>query len=95
MDGSPDMDWKKLIADLMEKGVKQAEIAERCDVSQGTVSDLHTGRIKRPNFEFGTQLQALHTERMNSDRAQASRRQDETVKRLRAVVGDHPNRESR
>jgi transcriptional regulator with XRE-family HTH domain len=54
------MDWKQLIADLMKAGVLQTQIASECGVSQGAVSDLHRGTTKRPNFEFGDKLRALH-----------------------------------
>ena len=54
------MDWPTLIAALQAAGVKQQEIAEHCDVSQSTVSDLKRGAITSPSFEFGTRLIALH-----------------------------------
>lgn len=54
------MDWKKLLAELMEAGVLQTQIAAECGVSQSTVSDLHRGATKRPSFEFGDKLRALH-----------------------------------
>lgn len=57
------MDWEKLIRELMAAGVKQAEIAERCGVSQGSVSDLCRIEGRVPNFDFGTKLIALHKER--------------------------------
>lgn len=59
------MDWKKLIRELMAAGVKQAEIAEKCGVSQGTVSDLLRLDDREPRFDFGTRLVALHRERVN------------------------------
>lgn len=67
------MDWKKLISDLTEAGVKQEEIAAECGVSQTAVSDLNRGATKSPSFDFGSRLVALHKERIKpSERSTAS-----------------------
>lgn len=55
------MDWKKLIAELSDAGVTQAEIAAECGVAQSTISDLHRGASKSPSFDLGSSLVALHT----------------------------------
>jgi transcriptional regulator with XRE-family HTH domain len=54
------MQWRQLIADLIEAGITQEQIAERCAVSQPTVSDLARGATKAPRFDFGTKLVELH-----------------------------------
>lgn len=56
------MDWKKLLSDLQAAGYTQTRIAERCEVSQSTVSDLARGATKQPSFDFGSRLLALKTE---------------------------------
>lgn len=54
------MDWKKLIADLVEAGLTQTVIAEKCGVRQSTISDLHRLPDRSPSFDLGTKLMALH-----------------------------------
>lgn len=54
------MDWKKLVSDLEENGLTQAEIAELVSCSQPYVSQLKTGTRARPDFNTGNALVALH-----------------------------------
>lgn len=54
------MNWKNLIADLMDSGMTQAEIAEKCLTSQGHVSDLYRGVRVQPGWALGERLRALH-----------------------------------
>ncbi len=54
------MDWPTLIAALQAAGITQQEIADRCGVSQSTISELKRGTITSPSFDFGTKLVALH-----------------------------------
>lgn len=54
------MEWKTLIAELIAAGVTQEQIAERCSVSQPTVSDLARGATKTPRFDFGSKLVEFH-----------------------------------
>jgi hypothetical protein len=58
-----DMDWKKIVADLIDSGMKQVQIAEHLDVSQSSVSDLATGKTESPNFDLGARLLSLHHSR--------------------------------
>lgn len=55
------MNWKKLIQDLMDAGVTQAVIADKCGTSQGYISGLYRGDRKSPNYELGSKLVALHS----------------------------------
>ena len=57
------MDWQSLIADLKSRGFRQEDIAAICKCKQSTVSDLARGITKRPNFELGQALIALHKSR--------------------------------
>jgi transcriptional regulator with XRE-family HTH domain len=57
------MDWKALIQELLDVGMTQAGIAERCGVKQNTVSDLYRRESKRPSYEFGIALTKLHAKR--------------------------------
>lgn len=57
------MDWKKVIADLLDSGMTQVQIAAKCGVSQSSVSDLYRGASKKPSFEFGSKLMELHKPR--------------------------------
>lgn len=54
------MDWPSILKDLSARGLTQQQIAERCGVAQGTVSDLARGATKDPAFQFGQALLALH-----------------------------------
>lgn len=56
------MDWKRLIKELNDAGHTQVAIAERCEVSQSTVSDLARGASKSPSYQFGAALAAMHAE---------------------------------
>lgn len=54
------MDWKSLIADLKSRGLTQVQVAALCGCNQSTVSDLWTGKAKRPSFPVGQALANLH-----------------------------------
>ena len=56
------MDWKRLLTELGDAGWTQAQIAERCGVSQNTVSDLERGATANPRFAFGNALLVLHAQ---------------------------------
>lgn len=64
------MDWQSIIADLKARDFRQEDIASICKVKQSTVSDLARGITKRPNFEFGLALLALHKSRRKAPAAQ-------------------------
>jgi transcriptional regulator with XRE-family HTH domain len=57
------MDWKQLIADLIAAGMTQVRIAEACDVSQSTISDLARGATKSPAYDLGRKLEELLAKR--------------------------------
>lgn len=54
------MNWQKIIRDLTDFGLTQADIAEKIGVSQPTVSDLKNGNIKEPLHSKGVALVGLH-----------------------------------
>lgn len=54
------MDWKQIIADLIDRGVTQPEIATKCGCSQASISDLATGKTKQPRFDLGASLIKQH-----------------------------------
>jgi transcriptional regulator with XRE-family HTH domain len=66
------MDWKALIADLVATGLTQIELAAQCGVAQSTISDLHRGASKQPNYELGSALVRLHKERVTPATQEAS-----------------------
>jgi transcriptional regulator with XRE-family HTH domain len=53
-------DWPKLLRELKDVGVTQTQIAEMAEVSQGTVSDLATGRREETSYRLGTVIDRLH-----------------------------------
>jgi len=54
------MNWKNLIADLMDSGMTQAEIADACLTSQGHISDLYRGARLQPGWALGDRIRNLH-----------------------------------
>ena len=63
------MDWPKLIKELADAKVTQAQIAESCGVAQSTVSEVLRGEIKSPSFAFGSKLIELHRQRVQPEPA--------------------------
>lgn len=57
------MNWSALISELEARGLTQAEIANRAGCSQPYVSQLKAGARKRPHFEIGQALVAMHKQR--------------------------------
>lgn len=58
------MDWTKLISDLKETGLNQAEMAIAVGCAQSTLSDLATGEITQPRWPIASALVDLHKKRM-------------------------------
>lgn len=54
------MTLKKIVSDLLERGMTQVEIAAACKCAQSTVSAIYRGENKNPGFELGRTLLALH-----------------------------------
>ncbi|SAK88693.1 hypothetical protein AWB77_04811 [Caballeronia fortuita] len=65
------MDAKELVTALRGFGLTQREIGESCDLSQGAISHIETGRIKSVLVENYKKLEAFYLA--------------ETKKRTRAV----------
>lgn len=63
------MDWTKLIADLREVGMTQAEIASELKCSQSTVSELARNERYEPTYRLGRALEALHGKRTRKPQA--------------------------
>lgn len=59
------LEISKLIAELEESGLTQKEIADGIGhgISQSTVCDLKTGRLKSIRYERGVALVKLHKSR--------------------------------
>lgn len=53
-------DWPKLIAELRAASHTQEQIADLCNVSQSTISDLKNGKIAMPAYDLGRKLVELH-----------------------------------
>lgn len=59
------VDWKKIIDELLERGLSEADIAARLraegvSISQASINRLKRGAIKRPNYDLGSALLRLH-----------------------------------
>lgn len=44
--------WEVIEVYLMEQNMKPIELAEKADISTGTLSDLKSGRLKNPSFKL-------------------------------------------
>lgn len=60
----PDVDWKKLLTELLATGMTQSAIGDEIGVSQGTISHLLNGRIATVEWERGEKLIELHRTRV-------------------------------
>ena len=56
------MDWIALISRLRQRGWTQQGIAAEVGVTQPTVSELATGKARRPSFDVGAALKKLDDE---------------------------------
>ncbi len=63
------MNWKTIISDLIDAGVRQVEIASFCETSQSYISDLLNGKSKQPNWAIGDSLLRLHRDRCEKQAA--------------------------
>lgn len=58
------MRWKSLIADLLEIGMSQKEIADAVGCSQPTICDLANGKQEDTRASIGLALIDLHREKL-------------------------------
>lgn len=79
-----------------QKGITQAELAEICDVSNGTIGNIECG-ITKPSFDLILQLskaleiqpeQLFHTEESSSkiDKIPSDKFSKEQLKKIRTVL---------
>jgi len=54
------VDWKKLLAELREKGWTQKRVADHLGVSQAFVSDLSRGKTTNISYDLGRGIEHLH-----------------------------------
>lgn len=65
------MDWKKIIKELMNTGLTQSQIASRCNTGQSNISGLLTGKRKSPGWSLGESLLKLHKEETSGSKEAA------------------------
>lgn len=58
------MDWNKIVAEIKETGLTQAQIADAIGVSAGTLSEICSGKVSEPKWSRGDALIAIHAERV-------------------------------
>lgn len=58
------MEWKKLISELMNKGLTQAQIASKTGVPQPTISALLNEKQKELSYLNGNSLVRFHKKAM-------------------------------
>ena len=63
------MDWNKIVSEIKDSGMTQAQIAESAGVATGTLSELCAGKIAEPRWSRGDALIALHAERCGAKKA--------------------------
>jgi len=54
------MNWTNVIQDLIDAGMTQAQIAEKCNTGQSHISSLLSGDRKSPNWILGDSILRLH-----------------------------------
>lgn len=54
------VDWAAIVSGLKRCGWSQQAVAENLGCSQGTISQLNTGRHADPAYSLGVRLLALH-----------------------------------
>ncbi len=59
------MNWRRLIAELLDSGMTQVGLAAECGVAQSTISDLFRGASKSTSWEVGQKLRDLHATRLS------------------------------
>lgn len=65
------MDWNKIVSEIKESGLTQAQIASEIDVASGTLSELCSGKVMEPKWSKGDALLALHRHRCLGQRHEA------------------------
>jgi transcriptional regulator with XRE-family HTH domain len=50
------MKWKNYIAEIVQKGLSQSQIAIRAGCGQTTISDLASGKTQEPRYSLGVAL---------------------------------------
>lgn len=58
------MDWNKIVAEIKETGLTQAQIADAIGVAAGTLSEICSGKVSEPKWSRGDALIAIHAERV-------------------------------
>jgi transcriptional regulator with XRE-family HTH domain len=58
--------WSKLIREIMDSGMTQKVIAERCNTGQSYISGLLNKKKKSPNWQLGQNLIELHKSQKNN-----------------------------
>lgn len=59
------MDWHKIVTEIKESGLTQAEIADAIGVATGTLSELCSGKVSEPKWSRGDALISLHADRVS------------------------------
>ena len=54
------MNWTEIIQDLINFGLTQSEIAQKCGTGQSYISSLLGGDRRSPNWQLGDSLIRLH-----------------------------------
>lgn len=63
------MDWNKIVTEIKESGLTQAEIADAIGVATGTLSELCSGKVGEPKWSKGDALLALHAKLVSKEAA--------------------------
>ena len=64
------MELPALIAALQTRGnMTQPQIAAACECAQSTISDIATGKNKRPSYQIGKVLETLFDQLQKQDAA--------------------------
>lgn len=59
MDNTTNIDWSRIISDLLESWTVQ-QVADRCGLSASAVYDIGSGRTRQPRGDAAVRLHQLH-----------------------------------
>lgn len=79
MENSEKIDWSKVIAELLDGGLTQAQIARELNITQTAIYNLWKGKIKQPVYSTGRGLLLILKRVRRSDKKIFSSREKDAA----------------
>lgn len=68
------MDWKIIVSEINQAGMSQRKIAAEVGLSQPSICELMSGKIKSPLWESGDALLRIHRQVMQAKKRANNRK---------------------